>query len=54
MRIAAGGLGDLRVVGVADDRRECAVDVEQDGRPGRFGAQRLERLGERGGGGHAP
>jgi hypothetical protein len=46
--------GHARVVGVAHDRRERPVDVEQDRRAGRVGAQRLERLGERGGDGHGP
>ena len=45
-------LGDVGVARVADDRRERAVDVEQDGRARRVRAQRSERLGERGGGGH--
>jgi hypothetical protein len=48
----ARGLGHLRVVGVADDRRERPVDVEQDRRARRVGAHWGERLGERGGGGH--
>ncbi len=51
-QLLAGGLGNVCVVGVADDRRERPVDVEQDARAGRIGAQRGERLGERGGGGH--
>jgi hypothetical protein len=46
----AGGLRDLRVVGMAHDRRERPVDVEQDGRPAGIRPQRGERLGERGGG----
>jgi hypothetical protein len=37
----------VRVVGVADDRRERAVDVEQDGRVPRIGPQGLDGLGER-------
>ena len=48
--LRARGLGHVRVVGVADDRGERAVDVEQDARASRVGAQRRERLGERGGG----
>jgi hypothetical protein len=52
--LRARGLGDGGVVGVAHDRRERAVDVQQDRRPGRVGAQGGERLGERGGGGHGP
>ena len=46
-------LRDVRVIGVADDRRQRAVDVEQDGGAAGLGAQRLQRLGERGGDGHA-
>ena len=45
-------LGHVRVGGVPDDRRERAVDVEQHRRAGGFGAERLERLHERGSGGH--
>jgi hypothetical protein len=49
-----GRLGDVRVVGVADDGRQDAVDVEQDGRPRRIRQEGRERIGERGGHGHAP
>ena len=48
----ARGLGDVRVGGVPDDRRQGAVDVEQHRRTGGIGADRLERLHERGSGGH--
>ena len=48
----ARGLGHVGVGGVADDRRERAVDVEQHGGVGGIGAERLERLHERGSGGH--
>ncbi len=50
----ARGLGDVGVIGVADDRGERAVDVEQHGRVGGVGAQGCQRLRERGGGGHGP
>jgi hypothetical protein len=46
---AARLLGNVGVLGVADDRRQGAVDVEQDRRAGRVGAQRSERFGELGG-----
>ena len=45
-------LGNMRVGGVPDDRREGAVDVEQHRGAGGVGAERLERLHERGSGGH--
>ena len=45
-------LGDVRVGRVPDDRCEGAVDVEQHRCAGGIGADRLERLHERGGGGH--
>ncbi len=48
----ARGLGHVRVGGVPDDRRQRAVDVEQHRCAGGFGAERLERLHERGSGGH--
>jgi hypothetical protein len=48
----ARGLGHMSVGGVAHDRRERAVDVEQDRPMIRVGADRLERLHERRGGGH--
>ena len=48
----ASGLGDLGVIGVPDDGRQCAVDVQQDGGPGRIDPQGLQRFGERSGGGH--
>jgi hypothetical protein len=44
----------VRVVGVADDRRQDAVHVEEDRRPRRIGQEGRERIGERGGHGHAP
>ncbi len=46
----ARGLGHVRIGGVAHDRRQRAVDVEQDRGVGRVGAKRLERRGERRGG----
>jgi hypothetical protein len=42
----------VRVVGVAHDRREHTVDVEQDRAVRRVGAQRLDVLGECRGSGH--
>ncbi len=45
-------LGDVRVGGMAHDRRERAVDVEQHGCMSGVGAERLERLHKRGSGGH--
>ncbi len=45
-------LGHVRVGGVPDDRRQGAVDVEQHRCTGGIGADRLERLHERGSGGH--
>ena len=39
------GLGHVRVGGVVDDRRQGAVDVQQDRRALRVGSERRERLG---------
>jgi hypothetical protein len=51
----ARGLGDVGVIGVAHDRGERAVDVEQHGGVGGVGAQWLQRLHKAtGGGGHDP
>jgi hypothetical protein len=51
----AGGLRHVRVVRVLHDRREHAVDVEQDGRALRVVLQRAQELVEGGGlGGHGP
>jgi hypothetical protein len=47
-------LGHVRVVRVADDRREHAVDVEQHSAAARIGAQRLEMVGQGRGSGHEP
>jgi hypothetical protein len=40
------GLGHARSVGAVDDRRECAVDVEEHSSARRRAAQRRERLGQ--------
>ncbi len=45
-------LGNMRIGGVPDDRCQGAVDVEQHRCAGGIGADRLERLHERGSGGH--
>ena len=44
------GLGNVGVIGVANDRRERAVDVQQHCGAAGIGANRLERLHERGSG----
>jgi hypothetical protein len=46
----ARGLGNVRVGGMAHDRRERAVDVEQYGSSRGVATKRLERLHERCGG----
>ena len=38
--------GYARIGGALDDRRERAVDIEQDRRPRRIGAQWRKRFGE--------
>ena len=48
----ARGLGHVRVGGMPHDRRQGAVDVKEHRCAGGFGAERLERLHERGSGGH--
>ena len=48
----ARGLGDVGVVGMTHDRGERAVDVQQHRGAAWIGADRLERLHERGSGGH--
>ena len=41
-QLRAGACGDARVLGPRDDRREDAVDVEEDRRPGGLGDEQFE------------